>query len=189
MDLTDCLSRVHQGDEHAARHLVQAMHPFVMKIIRAYLPLKESEEDLSQKVFIKIFEKLGQYEGRVPFEHWVSRITVNTCLNQICWERRRPELRYSDLSEEQSLVLENLKENSGELAPDRDAGSRELAEKLLACLPPGDRMLIHFLYLEGKKMREIQDLTGWSLPVIKIRAYRARVRMRKCYARLKGSYE
>jgi len=59
-------------------------------------------------IFIKVFQKLSQFSGKVPLEHWVSRVAVNTCLNQIESEKVRPELRNADLSEEERAVVENL---------------------------------------------------------------------------------
>jgi RNA polymerase sigma-70 factor (ECF subfamily) len=55
---------------------------------------------LVQTVFMKVFANLDQYQGRVPVEHWVSRIAVNTCPNALKAEKARPELRWSDLSDE-----------------------------------------------------------------------------------------
>src|ERR1043166_8936891 len=106
-------------DDEAARELVRRLYPLVAKMVRAHRPRRTSEEDLCQMIFIKVFQKLSQFSGKVPLEHWVSRVAVNTCLNQIESEKVRPELRYADLSEEQRAVVENLDTSSGELAPDQ----------------------------------------------------------------------
>src|ERR1700675_4049731 len=95
-------------DDEAARALVQRLYPLVAKIVRSHRPRRTAEEDLCQMIFIKMFQKLSQFSGKVPLEHWVSRIAVNTCLNQIESERIRPELRYADLSEEQAAVVDAL---------------------------------------------------------------------------------
>lgn len=181
---SDCLTRIAAGDENAARELIREMTPFVMKIVRSHLPPMESEYDLAQKIFIKMFQKLEQYNGRVPFEHWVSRIAVNTCLNQITSEKRRPELRWSDLTEEQTLVVETLASTEEELNASDSAASRDLVENLLSGLKPAQRLLMTLLYLEGRSVAEIRELTGWSIPMIKIRAYRARASLRTIYERL-----
>ena len=97
-----------RNDDEAARELVRRLHPLVAKLVRAHRPRRTAEEDLCQMIFIKVFQKLSQFSGKVPLEHWVSRIAVNTCLNQIEAEKARPELRYADLSEEEQAVVENL---------------------------------------------------------------------------------
>jgi len=117
-DEKDSLQRIEQGDEVAARELLRHFHPFVLKLVRAHLPRRSSEEDLVQMIFIKVFHKLNQYTGRMPLEHWISRIAVNTCLNAL-------------------------------------------------------------KHLEEKSVEEIRALTGWSRSAIKVRAFRARARMKK----------
>jgi len=63
------------------------LYPLVLKLVRAHLPRRAAEEDLVQTVFMKVFAKLDDYAGAVPLEHWVSRIAVNTCINQLRAER------------------------------------------------------------------------------------------------------
>lgn len=129
-------------------------------------------------IFIKIFQKLKQFSGKVPLEHWVSRVAVNTCLSQIESERVRPELRQADLSEEEQAVVENLAASSEELAPDRQLGSRQLVEHLLEILKPGERLVIDLLYLQGRSVEEIHEITGLGVAAIKVRAFRARQKMK-----------
>src|SRR5437764_8155296 len=97
-----------QHDDEAARALVRQLYPLVTKIVRAHRPRRTSEEDLSQMIFIKVFQNLSKFSGQVPLEHWVSRIAVNTCLNQIAFEKVRPEIRQADLTEEESAVISQL---------------------------------------------------------------------------------
>src|SRR5207244_8759784 len=134
-------------------------------------------------IFIRVFQKLSQFSGKVPLEHWVSRIAVNTCLNQIESEKVRPELRHADLSEEERAVVENLAASSGELAPDQRFASRQLVEYLLAALKPVERLAIDLLYLQGRSVDEIRKITGWSAALIKVRAFRARQKMKAQLAR------
>jgi len=172
-------------DDEAARALVQQLYPLVAKIVCAHRPRRTAEEDLSQMIFIKVFQKLSQFSGKVPLEHWVSRIAVNTCLNQIESERVRPELRHADLTEEERAVVENLATSSEELAPDQRLASRQLVEHLLAALKPVERLAIDLLYLQGRSVDEIRKITGWSAALIKVRAFRARQKMKDQLARIK----
>lgn len=129
-------------------------------------------------IFIKVFQKLSQFSGKVPLEHWVSRIAVNTCLSQIEAEKVRPELRHADLSEEEQAVVENLASSSDELAPDRQFASRQLVEHLLELLKPVERLVIDLLYLQGRSVEEIHQITGLGAAAIKVRAFRARQKMK-----------
>ena len=171
-------------DDEAARALVRHLYPTVVKIVRAHRPRRTAEEDLCQMIFIKVFQKLSQFSGNVPLEHWVSRIAVNTCLNQIESEKVRPELRHADLSVEQQAVIGNLAIATDELAPDQQFASRQLVEHLLAALKPVERLAIDLLYLQGRSVEEIRKITGWSAALIKVRAFRARQKMKQQLAKI-----
>lgn len=135
-------------------------------------------------IFIKMFQKLPQFSGKVPLEHWVSRIAVNTCLNQIQSEKVRPEIRHADLSEDEVAVIENLAVSPDELAPDKRFASRQLVEHLLSALKPGERLVIDLLYLQGRTVAEIKKMTGWSAALVKVRAFRARQKMKQQLERI-----
>jgi RNA polymerase sigma-70 factor (ECF subfamily) len=168
-----------QNDDEAARALVRRLYPLVAKIVRAHRPRRTSEEDLCQMIFIKVFQKLSQFSGNVPLEHWVSRVAVNTCLNQIESEKVRPEVRHADLSVEEQAVVENLASSNDELAPDERFASRQLVTHLLAALKPVERLAVDLLYLQGRSVKEICEITGWSAALVKVRAFRARQKMKK----------
>ena len=172
------VDRARSGDDNAARELIRQLYPLVAKIVRGYRPRRTAEEDLAQMIFVKVFQNLAQYSGKVPISHWVSRIAVNTCRNQLMAEKARPELRHADLSEEQAAMLENLASDNA-LSPDRKLAARDLVEKLLAMLKPVERLVIDMLYLQERSVAEVQKLTGWTAATIKVRAFRARQKLRK----------
>lgn len=130
-------------------------------------------------IFIKIFQKLPQFSGKVPLEHWVSRVAINTCINQIQAEKVRPELREADLSEEEAAVVQNLAATSEEIAPDRSLAARDLVEHLLLALKPAERIVIDLLYLQQLSVADVRQRTGWSESLIKVRAFRARKKMKR----------
>lgn len=166
-------------DEAAAAELMRELFPLVAKLVRSHRPRRMAEEDLCQMIFIKIFQKLPQFSGKVPLEHWVSRVAINTCLNQIQSEKIRPEFRYADLSEEEVAVAQNLASTSDEMAPDHRFAARDLVEHLLLSLKPRERLIIDLLYLQQLSVAEIQQRTGWNASLVKVRAFRARQKMRQ----------
>ena len=173
-----------RNDDEAACELVRRLYPLVAKLVRAHRPRRTAEEDLCQMIFIKVFQKLSQFSGKVPLGHWVSRIAVNTCLNQIEAEKARPELRYADLSEEEQAVVENLAASAREPAPDERFASRQLVEHLLGLLKPVERLAIDLLYLQGRSVEEIRKITGWSAALVKVRTFRARQKMKDQLAKI-----
>src|ERR1700742_791151 len=115
-EVTECLARAREGDEKAVLDIFNYMYPHVAKLVQANLPARESAEDLIQQVCVKVVTHLDQFSGKVPLLHWVSRIAVNTCLNQIRHEKRRPEVRLADLSEDEAAVVEHLATTQEELS-------------------------------------------------------------------------
>jgi RNA polymerase sigma-70 factor (ECF subfamily) len=186
LDVAACIERVRQRDEEAARELFRHLHPLVARLVRSHLPRRTSPEDLTQIVFMKVFANLDKFSGTVPLEHWVSRIAINTCLNQLAAEKVRPELRWADLSEEQAEALQAVLAAPEEQEPTRNLAAREIVEKLLAQLAPPERLLLTLLHLEGRTMAEVQQITGWNVPVIKVRAFRARWKLKKLFEKLTG---
>ena len=180
-DLAGCLDRVRLRDQTAARELVEHLHPLVIRIVRAHLPRRVSEEDLAQDIFLKMFTRIDQYQGSVPFTHWVSRIAVTTCIDQLRAQKRRPELRWADLSERETDVLDAVITNENDVAPDDALAARELVGKLLDQLKPEDRLVIQYLDLEQKSVAEISQLTGWNQTLVKVRAFRARRKLQRFY--------
>lgn len=180
-DVAEHLEAVRRNDPEASRALVEALYPLVIRIVRSHLPRRMAEEDLAQEIFLKLFSRLDQYEARagVPFEHWVARLAVRTCRDALRAERRRPEWRWSDLSEAEREWIDFLV--AAEEAPPTggESGAREIVGRLLQQLAPADRLVINLLDLEQKSVREISALTGWSPTLVKVRAFRARRRLRR----------
>ena len=183
-DVPGCLERVRRRDQVAARELVDHLHPLVIRIVRAHLPRRVLEQDLTQEVFMKMFSRLDQYEGAVPLSHWVSRIALTTCIDHLRAQKRRPEFRWADLSETEAEVLDNIITNENDVAANDALASRELVHKLLDQLKPEDQLVIRYLDLEQKTVAEISALTGWNQSLVKVRAFRARRKLQKLFQEL-----
>ncbi|HVY69956.1 MAG TPA: sigma-70 family RNA polymerase sigma factor [Verrucomicrobiae bacterium] len=182
-DLRDCLARIGRGDEEAAAGLIQRVYPLVMKIVRRHLPRRDAEEDVAQEIYAKIFASLDTFRHAAPFEHWVSRVAVNVCLNRLRAERSRPELRWADLSEEQASAIEAVTTGQAQ-RPDRDVAARDFVEQLLGTLCPQDRIILRMLDMEELSVKEISARTGWSGALIRVRAFRARRKLNREFSNL-----
>jgi RNA polymerase sigma-70 factor (ECF subfamily) len=184
LNLAECLDRVRRHDQAAARELVEHLYPLVIRIVRARLPRRVAEEDLAQEIFLKMFSRLAQYQGSVPFSHWVSRIAVTTCIDHLRAQQRRPEFRWADLSENEAGLLDAVLTDERDTAPDDALAASELVHKLLGQLKPDDRLVIQLLDLEQKTIAEISALTGWNQSLVKVRAFRARRKLQKMFKEL-----
>lgn len=184
-DISSCLKRVRSNDQEAAKELVNYLHSQVIRIVKSRKPWRLPDEDLMQEVYLKVFTRLDQYQGDVPFVHWVSRIAVNTCIDQLRYHKRRPEYRMADMSEEEAdIILENL-QNQQSFAANDTLARTELVHMLLEKLKEDDKMLLTMMDIEKKSIVEIASITGWSCSKVKVKACRARKKLQKAFQKLK----
>jgi RNA polymerase sigma-70 factor (ECF subfamily) len=154
-----------------------------MRIVSGNRGRRDEPEDLAQEVFLRVFSRLEQYRGEVPVEHWVRRIALNTCLDHLRRQKARPELRWSDLGEAEQALLTATPPEATASETERIA-ARELAGRLLAALPPADAWLLGELEMEGRTIAEVCAATGWNAGVARIRAFRARQRLKALWRKL-----
>lgn len=182
-DAARCVARVRSGDPVAARELVERSDGLVAKIVRAYLPRDADRDACRQETFVRAFAKLDTYRADAPWEHWLSRIAVNACLDALRARRRRRELRYADLGEAEAAAVAAAVTMSDPTGPDAVA-ARETIDKLLECLEPEDALIVRMLDLEERSTEEIAVLLGRSRALVKVRAFRARRKLREVLSRL-----
>jgi RNA polymerase sigma-70 factor, ECF subfamily len=179
----ELIAAVLAGDAASFEPLVQKYSPRVFATARRYARRESEVEDIAQEVWLKAFEKLRSFRGEAPFEHWLMRLTVRTCYDFLRGHRRNRESAFSDLTEPEDDWLERFvaaPENASESA---DA-ARLLVGRILERLSPSARLVITLLEIENRPVKEIAALTGWSVPLVKVRAFRARAEMRKILAKL-----
>ena len=181
----EIIGRIRRGDTTAADEFVELLHPTISSVVHRCCPWREEYRDMVQEVFLKIFQHLDQLQtsGRGVF-NWARRIALTTCLNHQRRWRSRPELRWADLSEEQATLLEQSPLLGKENNLTQQIAARDLIAKLLEQLEPTDRMIIELLDLEQCNLSEIRRLTGWSLINIRVRAFRARRKLKAALRRL-----
>jgi len=174
--------------EAAARELVHVLYPQVIRIVRNHLSRGMDEEDLAQEVFRRLFDQLHRYDAKLPLENWLSRLTLNVCRNALRGRSRRPELRWTDLSETEQTTLEAAMLSPDTATAGQAREARELLDRALSTLGPDDRLVLTLLHLEEKAVSEIAALTGWSVTGVRVRAFRARRRLRKALADLAARF-
>jgi RNA polymerase sigma factor (sigma-70 family) len=181
--LPSLLARVREHDEAASRELVERLYPLIAQVVHGHLPRRDAPEDLMQDVFLKIFSRLEQFRGEMPFEHWVSRVALNTCLDRLRRQRVRPEIRWSDLSEEEQVVLETISDGA-EVSEGDAPEALALFNRLLEQLPAQDAWLLRQIELEEKSLGEVCATAGWNGGAARVRLFRARHRLQKLFRQL-----
>ena len=186
MDL-DLAQRAQGGDESAFEEIVRRYSPRVFSVASRFFRQRSLVEEAAQEVFLKAFTQLAQFEGRGSMEGWFTRIVTNTCLNMVRGAKRRPELTMSDLSQDESTWMEDKLTNpAGDQhhSVEDDLVAAELADRALSVLSPEDRMTLLMIDGEDASVKEVAEATGWSESKVKVRAFRARRRIRETMEKL-----
>ena len=179
----ELIAAVLAGDAASFEPIVQKYSPRVFATARRYARRESEIEDIAQEVWLKAFDKLKTFRGEAPFEHWLMKMTVRTCYDFLRGHQRNRESSFSELSEPEDDWLERFA-----VAPDsvneRADAAKLLIDRVLEKLSPEARLVITLLEIEDKSVKEIAELTGWSAPLVKVRAFRARGEMKKILARM-----
>src|SRR5436189_132338 len=185
MDHTEAelIAAVLRGDSESFEPLVEKYSPRVFATARRYARRESEIEDIVQEVWLKAFQKLKSFRGEAPFEHWLMRLAVRTCYDFLRAHQRNRESAFSELSEPEDDWLERFAAAPDSVNEHADA-AKQLVERVLRQMSPAGRLIITLLEIEDRSVKEIAQLTGWSVPLVKVRAFRARAEMRKILAHI-----
>jgi len=185
MEPTDLelIAAVLKGDTASFEPLVKKYSPRLFATARRYARRESEVEDIVQEVWGKAFQKLDTFRGEAPFEHWLMRTAVHTCYDFLRSHQRHRELTFSELSEPETEWLDRFVA-APEKASEQAEAARALVQRILEQLSPSARLVITLLEIEERSVKEISHLTGWSMALVKVRAFRARAQMRKCLAKI-----
>jgi|HubBroStandDraft_3_1064219.scaffolds.fasta_scaffold00157_6 RNA polymerase sigma-70 factor (ECF subfamily) len=151
------------GEEDAFAALVRRHQTRVFRLAGRFFRRPQDVEDVAQDTFLRAWRKLPTYRAEAPFEHWLTRL----CLRCV-YDRLRRRTREESSAGDAELV-----------APASDPDARLEVERLLARLSPADRFVLTLLEGEGWTVAEIAQRLGWTQTNVKVRAHRARKRLRR----------
>ena len=173
--------RIVGGDELAFEELVNRHYAQVARITGRFFRRPDIAEEVNQEVFVKAFTAMASYRAEMPLAHWLSRVAVNACYDQLRRARRRPETPISQLVDEPADFFDRLYTREADPAGGYWAReeSRLCAEQLLDMLAPAERLVLTLMVLDDLSAAEVAKVTGWSVANVKVRAFRARGRLRK----------
>jgi RNA polymerase sigma-70 factor (ECF subfamily) len=179
----ELIAAVLAGNAASFEPLIQKYSPRVFATARRYARRESEVEDIAQEVWLKAFDKLKSFRGEAPFEHWLMRMTVRTCYDFLRAHQRNRESSFSEISDAEDDWLERFAVAPDAVSDHADA-AKLLVERVLEKLSPEARLVITLLEIEDRTVKEIAELTGWSVPLVKVRAFRARSEMRKILSRM-----
>jgi RNA polymerase sigma-70 factor (ECF subfamily) len=185
MERTDAelIAAVLKGDAASFEPLVQKYAPRIFATARRYARRESEVEDIVQDIWLKAFERLESFRGEAPFEHWLMRLAVRTCYDSLRVHQRNRETTFAELSDPEEDWLDRFVSEPSTAGENADA-ARQLIARVLEQLSPAARLVITLQEIEQRSVKEVSELTGWSVPLVKVRAFRARAEMRKILSRI-----
>jgi RNA polymerase sigma-70 factor (ECF subfamily) len=182
----ELIARILAGEVNGFEVLLERYEQFVFGIVRKHGPQARAGE-IAQDVFVAAYKALPTFRGTADFKCWLGRIAVRQCCNYWREHYRDPVDTLSDLNADgeewrawadRAAAVESLERE------DDRRQARELLEHGLRQLEPEERLALTLMYLDGHSVKEIAALTGWSAMNVKVRAFRARRRLRKALERV-----
>ena len=160
------------GDERAYAELITRHKGRVLGTCARFARDSHQLDDLAQEVFVRAWRKLKGFRSDAPFEHWLARLTITSCYDFLRRERRHRG--HASLDE---MVVE-MRDHSADaaLAADR---ARELLAWAMRRLSAEEQLILTLLEIEERSVRDIAAITNWSESNVKVRAFRARGRLKE----------
>lgn len=174
------------GDEEAFAEIVRRYTPRVFMFVGKFFNQRSIIEEVAQEVFLRVFTQLDSYAHKGSFEGWLTRITINTCINQLRSRRRENELTVSALDEEDevSWIERKINNASSDNSNEDRLVAIDLLNRVLGKIPAEDRAVLILIDAEGYSIKEVAEIMGWGESKVKIKAFRARRKVREAIEKL-----
>jgi RNA polymerase sigma-70 factor, ECF subfamily len=162
------------GFEELVRRYQRPIAAYVYRMVGDY----DAALDLTQEVFIKVYNSLGRYRSEFKFSTWIYKIAHNAAIDHLRRHNAREQtLSSSDAPERTEVVLESRR-----LTPEQESERNERCseiETVVQLLPHAYRELIVLRHSHDLSYDEIAEVTGLPLGTVKNRLFRAREAMRE----------
>ena len=160
------------GDTSAFEEIYRRHFKRVYALCLRMLGNPTEAEDLTQEVFLNLYNKIGSFRGDSAFSTWLHRMTIN----QVLMHLRRKSTRSEQTTEEGETPLQIVQ---GTEDPSRMPIIDRIAlEKAIAQLPPGYRAVFVLHDIEGYDHDEIARMLGFSEGTSKSQLHKARLKLR-----------
>lgn len=177
------VERLKERDEAAFAEAFQLYKDLVYTLCVKLLADRGEAMDVTQEVFLTLFQKIHQFRGECSLKTWLYRITLNQAANRNRWWRRRLFGRTESLSLNlDSHASSRVEPISEAPTPERVVFSSEFKralEKSLRALPFEQRAAVTLRDVHELSYEEIADVTGVQVGTVKSRIARGRERLRE----------
>ncbi|HQN82690.1 MAG: ECF RNA polymerase sigma-E factor [Bacteroidetes bacterium ADurb.Bin139] len=166
------IQKVLDGDIRAYAALVNQYQSMVFVLVRSVCRSAEDAQEVTQDVFLKVYQQLHTYKGNASFRTWLYRIAYNTAISSI----RKTQSR-ERRSEAYAQDVLHTTDQAEEETDDPRVAQQDKLRSLLETLPPQDRMLIELYYYKELKMDEVATICGLTQSNAKVRIFRIRQKL------------
>jgi RNA polymerase sigma-70 factor (ECF subfamily) len=183
----EIVRQVLDGNVNAFEFVILRHRGLVLSIVKKHVP-EEAIEETAQEAFVRVYQSLPTFKGTGNFSQWLSSIALRSCYDYWRKAYRSREIPISALTDKHSQWLEEVISQRPEEALDErehQMEAREILNWALGKLSAGDRMVLELVYLEGLSVQETAELLGWSKANVKVRSFRARMKLEKLLRRVK----
>lgn len=174
--------RCQRGDLEAYGELISKYQEAIGGLLFRFSRETGNLEDMVQETFVRAWRGLEGWSPRRPFVHWLRRIAIRVGLEFYRKHQRSPFARIVETDRDPSGNLLDLVIVEAENTAAEDHSGEEV-HRILAHLPPEERTLLTLLYLEQMPLSEVAAHCGWSVANTKIKAFRARRKLRSILTR------
>jgi RNA polymerase sigma-70 factor (ECF subfamily) len=164
------VSRCRDGNDDAWRELVDRFGPKVYAVAYHFTMKREDAEELSQEVFLKIFENLHRYDGGFPLVAWILSVSRNLCIDR--YRRKKREKSFRFVSDEAVTVLLKSDDDPASMALKKER--TKLLFSALAEIPEDLAEILVLRDLNGLAYDEIGKALDLPDGTVKSRLFRAR---------------
>ena len=174
MDMTEIsdieyIHRIRQGDTNAFVYLVRRYQRMIFSLVVKMVGNQTEVEDLTQEIFIKVYQSLAKFREDSKFSTWIYRVACNFCFSHL----RKSHDRFISLNEEMAAANE-CSDFEQEL---EQAASEERIQSLdavLSQLPAEELWIVTLYYKENVSVHEISEITRLSESNVKVKLHRTR---------------
>ena len=171
--LSASLARVREGHPDAWGELYREYAPAIFRFCRRAMPSREDAEDATTEVFMKVRQKIGQYDASRPFTAWLYKVAANHCWDLLRRRRIRQDLETGDV---ENMPLEHP--DPGQLDRLLEEHSSQEVRNALDKLPARARMALVLRYYSDMSYEEIADSLGVRRAFVGVLLLRARHQLR-----------
>ncbi len=169
------IERFLAGDKGAFEELYHRYQPYVYNIVNGIVQNADDARDVTQDVFLHVYDSLPRFRGGSAFSTWLYRVAVNAAITHVRKEKRHPQ-----------IPLEALREFRADIDAEPEqqatrAETQQAVQEMLAQLPEQQRAALVLRYFQELSLEEMAEVMNCSVAAVKVRLHRARNSFRRLF--------